>query len=272
MKRLPHLLFLLLSYKTSAQDYKLIHITRPALIYSQPTLENQFVIDTLLENTVCYASSLITINTKYGPADFWHISTSLKWVYIQDSPINIDYDDSDKQLFREWVLNSKGDSVRMKLIEDHLNNALKDQNNLAIDTLDYALLSRQIKAKVGIDYFVYWYPKYSEAVDLEFAVKNYNKAPIKYITVYIGALDAVGGSLLSMDRQKVVKLKCVGPVRSCERGVYQFGHAFWSPVIDSIYISKLEVEYMSGEKKTMITPNSLIGRHEMTKDLSDYLH
>jgi len=113
------------------------------------------------------------------------------------------------------------------------------------------------KAQLWVNYFSWSYEnEYSSFATVEFSISNYSKKTIKYVFVHVGAKDAVNEPILSFGKKDVV-LKGVGPISPNDKGEYQFESAFYSKIISTMHINKIEVQYMDNTKRSYLNVNQI---------------
>lgn len=154
---------------------------------------------------------------------------------------------------REKVLNIEIDSLRhidsilniKKNKNDSILNIIKNKN----DSIKYEKsiqneLDKGLRNKLQITEFTITGNDYQ--VGFNIGITNYVKKTIKYSYITIAGYNDV------KDIEAKKTFKCVGPINFVTTANYSFENAFYSKVITSLKITKIQIEYMDGSKKDFI--------------------
>lgn len=143
---------------------------------------------------------------------------------------------------REKGLNIEIDSLRH--IDSILNIKKNKNDSIKYEKSIQNELDKGLRNKLQITEFTITGNDYQ--VGFNIGIANYVKKTIKYSYITIAGYNDV------KDIEAKKTFKCVGPINFVTTANYSFENAFYSKVITSLKITKIQIEYMDGSKKDFI--------------------
>lgn len=94
--------------------------------------------------------------------------------------------------------------------------------------------------------------EYTSGTNVYFECYNPTGKIIKYVTLYVKALNPVKDVVKDPKTGKtIIDLKCVGPIKPYQKGRYVFKYVWFSDLPETASITKILVQYMDGTIKTI---------------------
>lgn len=93
--------------------------------------------------------------------------------------------------------------------------------------------------------------EHTEGTGLQFEAFNPTKKVIKYVTLSVTGLNAVGDPIRTLfNRTTVATFRGVGPIESMELASYSKDYLWHTDLVEKFKLTQVKVEYMDGSSKT----------------------
>lgn len=107
--------------------------------------------------------------------------------------------------------------------------------------------------------------EHTDGTGIEVEIANLSKKAIKYVTFHYVGLNAVGDPVRDLRGQASRSLRGIGPIETGERAAYDRNYAWMTDIVESVRVSRIEIEFMDRSKTTVNRIDRIrIGEEEAT--------
>ena len=151
---------------------------------------------------------------------------------------------------------------------DHINQAIKTSKDMRTNDLAKVFAAVKATKNSGLTILqtkIADVSEYTQGTSFEISVINPTEKPIKYITISLVGLNAVGDPV--RDRIKGgphLTVRAIGPIETSRSASYKWEYMWHTDVVESFRITQLRVEYMDKsvkiikDWKTILLPDELL--------------
>ncbi|MCZ8198687.1 MAG: hypothetical protein O9267_13870 [Flavobacterium sp.] len=94
--------------------------------------------------------------------------------------------------------------------------------------------------------------EYTSGTGYEVSFANISKKTIKYVWFNVKGINAVD------DVVSLQTVKCIGPIKPNEEGLYTFDYVWFTDIVEKSKLTSVKIQYMDGSVKQIQNPNDLI--------------